>query len=132
MNLNLYTIAKRVPVHLAVIDGWQAMEGNGPVRGSAVDMQTVLASTDFIAADVTGAELMGFNPENIGYLQYAAGRYGFEPLGVGNRSEITVKGAPVEKRRRTFQPHDSYRDQLMWQLPETLIPEMNAVLNDIV
>jgi uncharacterized protein (DUF362 family) len=130
MNLNLYKIAKLVPVHLAVIDGWQAMEGNGPVSGTAVDMQTVLASTDFIAADVTGAELMGFTPENIGYLQYAAGRDGFQPLGVGNSAEITVVGESRETLHRKFQPHDSYRDQLAWHLPNQLIPKMNSVLND--
>ncbi|MCW4039274.1 MAG: DUF362 domain-containing protein [Candidatus Bathyarchaeota archaeon] len=129
MNFNLYKIAKLVPVHLAVIDGWQAMEGNGPVRGSAVDAHTVLASTDFIAADIIGAELMGFNPENIGYLQYAAGCYGFDPLGVGDREKITLVGESPETLRRTFRPHDSYRDQLAWQIPETLIPTMNAILN---
>jgi uncharacterized protein (DUF362 family) len=129
MNFNLYKIAKLVPVHLAVIDGWQAMEGNGPVRGSAVDAHTVLASTDFIAADIIGAELMGFNPQNIGYLQYAAGCYGFDPLGVGDRKKITLAGESPESLRRTFRPHDSYRDQLAWQIPETLIPTMNAILN---
>jgi uncharacterized protein (DUF362 family) len=130
MNLNLYKIAKLVPVHLAVIDGWQAMEGNGPVRGTAVDMQTVLASTDFIAADVTGAELMGFTPESIGYLQYAAGRYGFQPLGVGNSAEITVAGEPRDKLQRKFQPHDSYKEQLAWHFPNHLLPKINSLLNN--
>lgn len=129
MNFNLYTIAKRIPVHLAVIDGWHAMEGNGPVSGTAVEAHTVLASTDFIAADIIGAELMGFTPENIGYLQYAAGRFGFHPLGVGDRDQINVIGEPVETLQRTFRPHDSYRAQLAWQIPETLIPEMNTILN---
>ena len=129
MNFNLYKIAKLVPVHLAVIDGWQAMEGNGPVRGTAVDAHTVLASTDFIAADFIGAEVMGFNPATIGYLQYAAGHYGFRPLGVGDRDQITLIGEPFETLQRTFRPHDSYRAQLAWHIPETLIPEMNALLN---
>jgi uncharacterized protein (DUF362 family) len=129
MNFNLYKIAKLVPVHLAVIDGWQAMEGNGPVRGSAIDTQAVLASTDFIAADIIGAEVMGFNPENIGYLQYAAGRDGFHPLGVGDREKITLVGTPLETLQRQFRPHDSYRAQLTWHIPETMIPTMNATLN---
>lgn len=129
MNLNLYTIAKRIPVDLAVIDGWQAMEGNGPVRGTALDARTVLASTDFIATDIIGAEVMGFNPENIGYLQYAAGRYGFHPLGVGDRDKITVVGEPLDDLQRTFRPHDSYHAQLAWHIPDTLIPEMNTILN---
>ena len=129
MNFNLYTIAKLIPVHLAVIDGWQAMEGNGPVRGNAVDARTVLASTDFIAADFIGTELMGFNPENIGYLQYAAGRYGFHPLGVGDRDKIALVGESLETLQHTFRPHDSYHAQLAWQIPDTLIPEMHAILN---
>jgi uncharacterized protein (DUF362 family) len=129
MNFNLYTIAKRIPVHLAVIDGWQAMEGNGPVRGTALDARAVIASTDFIAADIIGAEVMGFNPENIGYLQYAAGRFGFHPLGVGDRDEIAVVGESLDAIQRTFRPHDSYHAQLAWQIPDTLIPEMNTILN---
>lgn len=129
MNLNLYKIAKLVPVHLAVIDGWHAMEGNGPVRGRAVDMRSVLASTDFIAVDHIGAEMMGFNPESIGYLQYAAGHFGLQPLGVGNRSEITVIGESPGKLQRKFQPHESYQEQLVWHIPENLMPQVHSILN---
>ena len=125
----LVDINKLIKSDLCILESGPAMEGNGPVRGSGVDTQAVLASTDFIAADIIGAELMGFNPENIGYLQYAAGRDGFRPLGVGDREKITLVGTPLETLRRKFRPHDSYRAQLAWHIPESMIPTMKAALN---
>lgn len=37
INLNLALVASRVRPHLAVIDGWQGMEGEGPGAGDPVD-----------------------------------------------------------------------------------------------
>jgi uncharacterized protein (DUF362 family) len=64
LNLNLYKIVKLIPVHLAVLDGWRGMEGNGPVNGTEVYSRVVVASTDFVAADVVGTSLMGFDPSD--------------------------------------------------------------------
>ena len=121
MNVNLYKIAKFVPVHLAVIDGWRGMEGNGPVKGTAVDSRVALASTDFIAADAVAAKLMGFNPEEIGYLQYASGKYGFDPLGTADLSDIKLVGEPLDTVQRSFKSHSAYSEQKKWRIPDELL-----------
>lgn len=40
-NLNLYKLAPYVAPHLAVIDGYQGMEGNGPVSGDRVEWRAL-------------------------------------------------------------------------------------------
>ncbi len=48
---------------LAVIDGFEGMEGDGPGNGTPVESHVAIASTDFIAADRVGLEVMGINPD---------------------------------------------------------------------
>jgi len=123
-NLNLYKIAKFVPPHLAVIDGWEGMEGNGPVHGEAVDMRIALASTDFVSADVVGASIMGFDTEEIGYLSYAVGKFGFKKLGEGDLKKIKIIGLKPEQVKRKFKPYSSYEEQKKWKIPEERLKEV--------
>ena len=113
LNLNLALVAPRVWPHLALVDGWEGMEGEGPGAGDPVDWRVALAGTDPLAVDVLTAHLMGFDPEQVGYLQYCR-RLG---LGVGAVGEIEVVGnvTPVDVRR-PFVPHPAYRRQLAWRL----------------
>jgi uncharacterized protein (DUF362 family) len=113
INLNLALVARCVWPHLAVIDGWQGMEGCGPGAGDAVDWGVALAGTDPLAVDVLTAHLMGFDPERIGYLQYCR-ELG---LGVGEMGRIEVIGnAAPQDVQRAFAPHPAYRRQLDWHL----------------
>jgi uncharacterized protein (DUF362 family) len=113
MNVNLALVAARVWPHLAVIDGWQGMEGDGPGAGDPVDWRVALASTDALAVDVLTAHLMGFDPDRVGYLQYC-GQMG---LGVSVLGQIDVAGnAAPEEVRRSFKPHPTYWRQLRWRL----------------
>jgi uncharacterized protein (DUF362 family) len=115
LNLNLALVASVVWPHLAVVDGWQGMEGEGPGLGGPVDWQVALAGIDPLAVDVLTAHLMGFDPEQIGYLQYCR-RLG---LGVGEVERIEVVGSgnvAPEGVRRAFAPHPQYQRQLAWRL----------------
>lgn len=113
MHVDLALVAARVWPHLAVIDGWQGMEGDGPGSGDLVDWRVALASTDPLAADVLTAHLMGFDPGRVGYLQYC-GQMG---LGVCALDRIdTVGNAAPEVVRRSFKPHPTYQRQLQWRL----------------
>jgi uncharacterized protein (DUF362 family) len=113
MHVNLALVAARVWPHLAVLDGWQGMEGDGPGAGDLVDWRVALASTDPLAADVLTAYLMGFAPERVGYLQYCA------QMGLGvaalDRIEAVGNTAP-EEVRRSFKPHATYRRQVRWRV----------------
>jgi uncharacterized protein (DUF362 family) len=113
INLNLANLAPWVWPHLAVVDGFLAMEGRGPTTGDPVDWRVALAGTDALAVDALTASLMGFDPQQIGYLSYCH-QMG---LGEGDVSAIeTVGNVAPEAVRRTFKPHPAFRRQEHWRL----------------
>jgi uncharacterized protein (DUF362 family) len=113
MNLNLFLLARLLRPHLAVIDGFLGMEGEGPVTGREVRLRLALASVDSVAADAVVARIMGLDPRQIGYLYYCH-RAG---LGVGDLEHISVLGERLEDHLHPFQLHPSAADQLNWQHP---------------
>jgi uncharacterized protein (DUF362 family) len=113
INLNLALLAPRVVPHLAVLDAFEAMEGNGPSHGTPVPLHLALASTDALAADVVGTALMGFDAEEVGYLHYCK-QMG---LGAGSLDGIEIVGnATLAECARKFQPHERYARQRHWRL----------------
>jgi uncharacterized protein (DUF362 family) len=115
INLNLALIAPRVVPHLSVMDGFEAMEGNGPTGGDPVPWQIALASTDALSADVVTATMMGFDPDEVGYLHYCK-RMG---LGVGDVDQIQIVGnTTMAECARQFRPHDTVRRQRLWRLAQ--------------
>ncbi|MCX8188419.1 MAG: DUF362 domain-containing protein [Nitrososphaeria archaeon] len=120
INLNIYKIAKYVWPQLAIIDGFLAMEGDGPVSGTPVEMGIVIASTDAVAADTVGAYIMGFDPDEIGYLHYLkkAG------IGEGSIEKIEIIGEKLENVRRKFKPHITYSLQRKWKIEDFNIEKL--------
>jgi len=114
MNYNLFLIAKAYPVHLAILDGFTGMEGWGPTLGKPVDLRLAVASTDFIAADSIGARIMGFDPEEVGYLHHAIAA----GLGEASLDRIHILGERLEDCVRPFEPHPTYSRQRQWKRPE--------------
>ena len=113
INLNLANLAPWVWPHLAVVDGFLAMEGRGPTAGDPVDWRVALAGTDALAVDALTASLMGFDPQQIGYLSYCH-QMG---LGEGDVAAIeTVGNVLPEAVRRKFNPHPAFRRQERWRL----------------
>jgi len=113
LNYNLFLIARIYPPHLAILDGFTAMQGPGPTQGKPVDLRLAMASTDFVAADSIGARIMGFDPMEVGYLHYAiAGG-----LGEGSLDRIRIMGARLEDCICPFEPHPNYRRQREWKHP---------------
>jgi uncharacterized protein (DUF362 family) len=115
MNLNLALLAPLVAPHLAVIDGYEAMEGDGPSEGDPVPLRLALVSADALAVDVIGATLMGFDADTVGYLCYC------KRLGVGNGDldKIEIVGnATLADCIRPFRPHHAINRQQRWRMPE--------------
>lgn len=68
INQNIKALAQELPMSLAVIDGFEAMEGDGPVNGDMVPAHWAIASSDPIAADYLACQLMGISIKDVGYL----------------------------------------------------------------
>ncbi|UCE95824.1 MAG: DUF362 domain-containing protein [Candidatus Bathyarchaeota archaeon] len=81
-----------------VIDGFYALEGAGPIFGSPVKMNLVIASKDIVAADATACRVMGIDPAKIYHINRAYEK-GFGEL---NESKIDVVGSKLEEVRRQF------------------------------
>ena len=73
MHSFIAAMAKRFPIHLAVIAGHPAMIATGPLGGHAVETGLVIASRDGVAADAVGARLLGFRAQAVRHL-WEAGR----------------------------------------------------------
>jgi uncharacterized protein (DUF362 family) len=114
INYNLFTLSARLHPHLAVIDGYQGMEGQGPANGTPVDQKVCVASLDWLAADRVGAELMGVDFSKIGYLTYCA-KAG--DRGEGDLSKIEILGPPIKDHAKTYQLHSNWDHSTTWQKP---------------
>jgi uncharacterized protein (DUF362 family) len=72
----IYDINASLPKTVAIVDGIVAMEGDGPIMGSAKPMGLLVIGTNSTAVDATLGRIMGFDPARVGYLQLATNRLG--------------------------------------------------------
>ena len=113
INLNLYKLARVVGPHLAVLDGYEAMEGNGPVCHDVVDWRLAVASADFVAADSFAAQAMGYDIHDIGYLYYCH----VQGLGRGDLEQMEIVGnTSFERAYRPFKRHVTNHWQTHWRV----------------
>ncbi len=82
--------------NLTVIDGFVAMEGKGPVDGSPVNMDLIIAGKDPVATDATGARAMGIDPHEISHIRTS------HQKGLGNIDDIEIVGSKLEDVKREF------------------------------
>lgn len=106
INKTIAAINEYTYPHLAIIDAWTSMEGNGPVDGKKIETHFAMASTNALAADVFCAERMGFNPLQIGYLNIL-GSQNIQPL-------IGTVGRKPEDFSFHFKHPDNYLEQIQW------------------
>lgn len=96
MDKVVHDIAITIPPQLTVIDGFVAMEGRGPVHGKPVQMDTIIASTNVVAADAVASRIMGFNPERIDHIRWA------NDSGLGTMNPEVV-GYTIDSVKRVFE-----------------------------
>jgi uncharacterized protein (DUF362 family) len=112
MHSFIAAMAKRFPIHLAVIAGHPAMIGTGPLGGHAVETGLVIASTDPVAADVVGARLLGFEPQAVRHL-WEAGRL---KLGETDTEKIEFPGLNLREATEAF-TQAAYGHKLTFEHP---------------
>jgi uncharacterized protein (DUF362 family) len=107
MHYNLFHLAERgVWPELAVIDGFESMEGHGPAWGTPLATRLALACRDPLAADIVGTTIMGFDPARILYLKAMADA----GMGQGDLAKIEIVGARLEDCRFKFKIHKEMAD----------------------
>jgi uncharacterized protein (DUF362 family) len=116
IQMNIALTAKRMRPFwgATVIDGYEGMEGEGPIRGTPVPSRLAIASTDFVAADRIGVETMRVNPAWPGYLQYCCNA----GLGQYDLAKIDLRGsASLSEVRKTYKLHPRIEKQIEWLGP---------------
>lgn len=113
INYNLYAMSQQLHPHLAVIDGYEGMEGNGPNNGTPVDHRVCVAGLDWLATDRVAIELMGINFANVGYLNFCSQT----GSGTADLNNIQIIGEPISKHIKSYKMSDNFKDQLIWMKP---------------
>jgi len=126
INLNLYRLSRFVRANLAVIDGYEAMEGDGPVNGDPVPWGVSIVGLNPVIVDAAVSWLMGVNPWDVGYLYYALT---FEHPNLSIEDLITLIGK-AKNLRRELRLHRTSRSQYMWRLNGVVYERTKAVLLD--
>lgn len=111
INKSIVEILKYVSPDLTIIDGYEGMEGRGPSNGELVPHRICVAGTDPVATDSVGAKLMGYQPDDIGYLYFAAK----ESLGENDLSKIEVLGERIEDHIKKYKHHPNYDCEIEWK-----------------
>jgi len=108
---NLVRLGETLMPDVAVIDAFNAMEGEGPGGGTPVNMRLAVAGTDPIACDSVMAYMMGFDPLSIGFLALANEL----KLGVADLKSIEILGEDPAEHIRHFKRHSNYPVQRRWR-----------------
>jgi uncharacterized protein (DUF362 family) len=113
INYNLFDLSRKLHPHLAVVDGFQGMQGNGPTRGTPVEHRVCVVSSDWLAADRVAIELMGIDFAKVGYLNFCAQA----GLGEGDLKKIEVLGESIAPHVKQYKLSDNIEKQLIWMKP---------------
>ncbi len=110
LHTNLVRLNQAVGPRLAVVDGFSAMDGEGPRLGRSRNLGWVVAGTDPVAVDTVVATLMGMNTENIGYLKLG------EKAGLGRArlEDIEIVGDSVSSLQKRCRLHSHAPLQQFW------------------
>lgn len=94
----VFDINASLPKTVAIVDGIDCMEGDGPIMGSLKKMGLVVIGTIPAAVDATVCRIMDIEPANIPYLKLAADRLG--PL---DDSRIDQRGERWQPLKSSFE-----------------------------
>ena len=111
LSYNLFTLALLgARPDLSVVDGVQAIEGDGPWGGDVVDHGIMLASTDFVAADRLCTELTGIDPFLMKYLEWCSDA----DMGTFDLKKIKVIGDKYHKHIKKYKLNKNFDWQVEW------------------
>ena len=91
------------PKQFAIVDGIEAMEGNGPILGTSKHMGLVAAGTHPPSVDSTCCQIMGINPEKIRYLTLIEEKFGW------NWKTVKQSGETISSVQSPFALHPDLR-----------------------
>jgi uncharacterized protein (DUF362 family) len=110
-NYNMFLMSQYVYPDLTIIDGFVGMEGKGPLFGDPIEVGVAIASTDTIAADRIGTDVMGHDFNNVGHLVHCANA----KMGEGEITKINLLGDTVASCKKNFRRTDDWENIIRWK-----------------
>ncbi len=114
IHKNIRTLLKHARPDVAVLDAFHSFEaGRVPqcADGDYVEPRFALAGADFVAVDTLATTLLGFDPQNVGYLMYAAQ----DGYGTLDLSRVKVVGTPLAAARFPLKPPPRAERLIQWR-----------------
>jgi uncharacterized protein (DUF362 family) len=93
---------------LALVDGIVAMEGDGPINGTAKNTGVMVLGEDFAAVDSTCARIMNVPISDLPYIQLAG-----EVIGNVDERNISIIGAPIDSVKQVFELPITLKDKAL-------------------
>ncbi|MBM3240362.1 DUF362 domain-containing protein [Candidatus Poribacteria bacterium] len=98
VNDGIVDINKVLKQHLIIVDGVRGQEGLGPISGTPVDMNLIIAGTNPVSVDAVCAKIMDINPRNVLHIRGAAEA----GLGTLDLRRMRICGEKIADVKRKF------------------------------
>ena len=107
MRKAIVDLTTALPPYLTIVDGLTAMEGLGPLEGTPVKMDLIMAGGSPAAVDATAARIMGFSAEKLEYLREA------QRAGHGSicEEDIEILGESIREAAYAFKTAEPGKQQ---------------------
>ncbi len=115
---NLIKVIEKTKPDLCILDGYNGMEGDGPMFGTKVYLSLAMCSLDGIALDNIAAKICGFN--QVPYLSFLLDKNKKD-------TEIIKEGFnSISEISKKFKPHYNYKYQIATKM--NVIPILDVKL----
>lgn len=96
MHNVIHDVCKTLPPTMSVIDGFVGLKGFMPMRGTPVPFKTIIASTDSVACDSVGVQIVGQEPLSVDYLRW------LHESGLGEIEDYEIVGDSIEPLKEIY------------------------------
>ncbi|TFG29501.1 DUF362 domain-containing protein [Candidatus Thorarchaeota archaeon] len=96
MHNVIHDVCKTLPPTMTVVDGFVGLKGFMPLRGTPVPFNTIIASTDSVACDSVGVQIVGGDPPSVDYLRW------LHESGLGEILDYEIVGDSIEPLKEIF------------------------------
>jgi uncharacterized protein (DUF362 family) len=115
-------VNKIVKSHIIIVDG-VIVRGLNPKK-----LGVILAGDDALATDFIGAEIMGFKPKRLAYLNLAA----IEQIGQIKNIELFEEDVTLAEIKKNFPSYNHVIHTISWNLQLKMLRSYAAVVGDVL
>jgi len=92
----IYDVCRTLPPTMSVVDGFVGMKGFMPMKGTPIRFNTIIASTDSVACDSVGVQIVGRNPLEVDYLRW------LHESGLGEIENYRIVGDSIDPLKEIY------------------------------